>query len=213
VETQWARFSRNGLEIGQSLEAVMRLFLGLESIGTIDAITFRITSLSYDLRLQFRVICGVLRRPDAIGVVMKQEPVERRKYKRFRVSVGAFIVLGPDSTKLGRVTDIGLGGIGFAHVDRKEPLEGPCQFDMFHVNNGFNLKKVPFRQVWDLEFRQGLFGFGTVRRTGIAFGDLTYGQRSQVEHFILNYTTAVCLEHPELCNRLPQTHGFAPINP
>jgi hypothetical protein len=142
---------------------------------------------------------------------MEQVRVERRKYKRFQVPVGVFIVLGPDSTKVGRITDIGLGGIGFAHVDRREPLDGLRQFDMFHVHNGFNLKKVPFQTIWDLEFRKGLFGLMTIRRTGIQFGELTYSQRCQLEHFILNYTTAVFLDHPDLLTRRRQTHGLAPI--
>jgi hypothetical protein len=144
---------------------------------------------------------------------MRQERVERRKYKRFEVPVGAFIVLGPDSTKLGRITDIGLGGIGFSHVERKEPLDGLSQFGMFHVGNGFNLKKIPFQTIWDFEFRKGLFGVMTTRRTGIQFGELTYSQRSQLEHFILNYTTAVYLDHPDLRTRPRQTHGLAPIGP
>ena len=142
---------------------------------------------------------------------MWEDRVERRRYKRFQVPAGAFIVLGPDSTKLGRITDIGLGGIGFCHVDRRAPLGELRQFDMFHVDNGFSLKKVPFEKIWDGEFKKGLFGFMTTRRTGIQFGGLTYTQKSQLEHFILNYTTAVYLEHPELRTRPRQTQGLAPI--
>jgi len=142
---------------------------------------------------------------------MRQERIERRRYKRFEVPIGAFIVLGPDSTKLGRITDVGLGGLGFSHVHRKEPLDGLRQFDMFHVDNGFNVKKVPFQTIWDSEFKKGLFGFMSTRRTGIQFGELTYSQRSQLEHFILNYTAAVYQEHPDLRIRTRQTHGLAPI--
>ncbi len=141
---------------------------------------------------------------------MQQERVERRKYKRFEVPIGAFIVLGPDSTKLGRITDVGLGGLGFCPVDKKMALDGLHEFDMFHVDNGFNLKKIPFQTIWDLEYKKGLFGFLTTRRSGLQFGELTYSQRSQLEHFILNYTTAAHLDHPDL--RIPrQTHGLAPI--
>jgi hypothetical protein len=113
---------------------------------------------------------------------------------------------------VGRITDIGLGGIGFCHVDRKAPLGALHQFDMFHVDNGFSLKKIPFEKVWDAEFKKGPFGFMTIRRTGIQFGELTYSQRSQIEYFILNYTTAVYLEHPELRTIPGQTRGLAPIS-
>jgi len=142
---------------------------------------------------------------------VQQERVERRKYKRFQVPIGAFIVLGPDSTKLGRITDVGLGGLGFCHVDKKMALDGLHEFDMFHIDNGFSLKKIQFQTIWDSEFREGLFGFITTRRTGLRFGELTYSQSSQLEHFILSYTTAGYLDHPDLRTRPRQTHGLAPI--
>lgn len=142
---------------------------------------------------------------------MQQERVERRKYKRFQVPIGAFIVLGPESTKLGRITDVGLGGLGFCPVDKKMALDGVQEFDMFHVDNGFNLKKIQFQTIWDSGFRKGLFGFMTTRRTGIQFEGLTYSQRSQLEHFILSHTTAGYLDHPDLRTRPRQAHGLAPL--
>jgi hypothetical protein len=140
-----------------------------------------------------------------------QERVERRKYRRFQVPIGAFIVLGPDSTKLGRIIDVTMAGLGFHHIDRKEPWDGLCELDMFHVDNGFYLKKVPFQTIWDLEAKKGFFGVLTTRRSGIQFGELTYRQRAELEHFILNYTTAVYLDHPDLSKRPPHKHGLAPI--
>jgi hypothetical protein len=140
-----------------------------------------------------------------------KERVERRRYKRFQVPIGAFIVLGPDSTKLGRIIDVSMAGLGFHHIDRKEPLSGLRELDMFHVDNGFCLKRVPFQTIWDLEAKKGFFGFWTTRRSGIQFGELTYRQKAELERFILNYTTAVYLDHPDLSKRTPQRHGLAPI--
>lgn len=140
-----------------------------------------------------------------------QERIERRKYKRFQVPIGAFVVLGPDSTKLGRIVDVSLGGLGFHHIDRKAPLDGLRELDLFHVDNGFSLKKVRFQTIWDLEVRKGFFGFWATRRSGLQFGELTYGQRAELEHFLLNYTTAVYLDHPDLSQRPRQRHGLAPI--
>lgn len=51
----------------------------------------------------------------------RKELVERRKHKRFQVPFGAFAVLGPHSTKVGRIMDISMGGLTFRHIDRKEP--------------------------------------------------------------------------------------------
>jgi hypothetical protein len=140
-----------------------------------------------------------------------QERVERRKYKRFQVPIGAFIVLGPDSTKLGRIVDVTMAGLGFQHIDRKAPLDGLRELDLFHVDNGFCLKKLPFQTIWDLEAKKDFFGFLTTRRSGIQFGELTYRQKAELNHFILNYTTAVYLDHPDLSQRPRQRHSLAPI--
>ena len=140
-----------------------------------------------------------------------QVRIERRKYKRFQVPIGAFIVLGPDSTKLGRIVDVSMVGLGFHHIDRKEPLDELRVLDLFHVDNGFFLKEIGFQTIWDLELRKGPFGLWVARRTGLQFGELTHGQIAQLKHFILNYTTAVYLDHPDLSQRPRQRHGLAPI--
>jgi hypothetical protein len=62
---------------------------------------------------------------------------ERRKYERFQVSMGLFVVLGPHSTKMGRVIDVSPAGLAFSHVDRDELLDGLRELDMFHIDNGF----------------------------------------------------------------------------
>jgi hypothetical protein len=140
-----------------------------------------------------------------------QGRIERRKYKRFQVPIGVFVVFGPDSTKLGRIVDVSMVGLGFHHIDRKEPLYGLRELDLFLADNGFCLKKVGFQTIWDLEVKKGFFGFWATRRSGLQFGELTYGQRAELERFILNYTTAVYLDHPDVSQRPRQRHGLAPI--
>ena len=114
--------------------------------------------------------------------------VERRKHKRFESTTGLFVVLGPNSPKVGRVIDVSLSGIAFRHVDEKAALDGGCKFDMFHVLNGFCLRKVPFEVIWDFESNKTSHSFMTIRETGIQFRTLTIYQKSQLEHLIENLT-------------------------
>jgi hypothetical protein len=116
------------------------------------------------------------------------QPVERRKHRRFEIPVGAFIVLGPDSTKVGRITDISMGGLAFRHVDKKEPSDGLHELDMFHIHTDFCLKHVPFDTVWDAEEAPG--GFMTISGSGLRFRQLTDNQKSQLQRFIQDHAVA-----------------------
>lgn len=114
---------------------------------------------------------------------------ERRKYEHFEVPIGVFIVIGPHSTKVGRVIDVSPAGLAFRHVDRDEPLHGLCELDMFHIDNGFCLKTVPFKTIWDFESNESPLSFMRTRESGVQFGELTHSQKFQLEYLIQNYTT------------------------
>jgi hypothetical protein len=47
--------------------------------------------------------------------------VERRKHKRFQAPIGVFVGIGPGFTKVGRITDMSLGGLAFRYLGREEP--------------------------------------------------------------------------------------------
>jgi hypothetical protein len=113
---------------------------------------------------------------------------EKRKYERFEVPIGVFVVLGPHSTKVGRVIDVSRSGLAFRHVDREEPLDGLRELDMFHIDNGFCLKKVPFEIIWDFENDESPVSFMRRRDSGVQFGKLTPKQRSHLKHFIQEHT-------------------------
>ena len=116
-----------------------------------------------------------------------KEPVERRKHKRFEVPIGAFVVLGPHSTMVGRIIDISMGGLTFRHVDKEEPSGGLYELDVFHEND-FCLKHVPCENVSDLETYESPFGSFIIRESAVQFRDLTPRQMSQLEYFIHNHT-------------------------
>jgi hypothetical protein len=120
---------------------------------------------------------------------------ERRKHKRFKVQNAAFAVLSaissPHSTqKVGRITDIGMGGLAFSYIASEEPSNISVQLSIFSGKNGFDLRKIPFETIWDLETKKAPLGSITMRRTGVEFRKLKPNQISQLKYFIQNYTIA-----------------------
>ncbi|UCD86765.1 MAG: PilZ domain-containing protein [Desulfobacterales bacterium] len=115
--------------------------------------------------------------------------VERREHERFETRDGAFILLGPDSTKLGRLIDISMGGLAFSHVARTRPPDELFELDLFLVEGDFYLDKVPYEIISDFKTYDNHFGSITMRRCGVQFGSLTQSQISELEYFIQNHTT------------------------
>jgi hypothetical protein len=115
---------------------------------------------------------------------------ERRGDKRFQASTGVFAVLGPNSTKVGRVIDISLSGLAFRHVDKEEPLSGLSELDVFMIDDDFHVNKIPFETVSDYEIRnEGPLASMKTRQSGLRFGELTPSQRSLLQYFIQNHTS------------------------
>lgn len=114
---------------------------------------------------------------------------ERRGNKRFHASIGAFAVLGPNSTKVGRVMDISLSGLSFRHVDKEEPIRGLSELNVFMIDDDFHVNKIPFETVSDYEvMSEGPLAFIRARQSSLRFGELTSSQRSLIEYFIQNHT-------------------------
>ncbi len=114
--------------------------------------------------------------------------VERREHKRFETRDEAFIVLGPDSTKLGRLIDISMGGLAFSHVAKTRPPDGLFELDLFLVEGDFYLDKLPYEIISDFKTNDNRFGSITMRRCGVQFGSLTQSQISELDYFIRNHT-------------------------
>jgi hypothetical protein len=120
----------------------------------------------------------------------KEEMVERRRHKRFKVRDGAFVVLMPPSTKLGQLIDISSGGLAFRYLSMEERSNNLSELDIFLTDNSFYLEEVPVINVSDFQIA-GEFPFSsiTTRRHGVQFGELTHNQISRLEYFIRNHTT------------------------
>jgi hypothetical protein len=131
-----------------------------------------------------------------IGVMAsKEEPVERRKHKRFEVPIGAFVVIGPHSSRVGRIIDISMGGLAFRHVDEVESSEELHELDVFHEND-FCLRHVPCEAISDLETYESPFGSFIIRESAVQFGEMTPQRMLQLQRFIQKHTIRGWFEPP-----------------
>ena len=74
----------------------------------------------------------------------------RRKHKRFQSPKGLFVGVGPENTKVGRVSDLSIGGLSFCYVGTEEPSKG-SYLDLFFTDQDFYLGRLKFKTVSDFE--------------------------------------------------------------
>ncbi len=114
--------------------------------------------------------------------------VERRKYKRFRVQHGAFVVLKMSDTGAGRLLEISMNGLRFEYAVSKAPSIQATEVEIYVSYGGFRLYGIPCRPIWDLVTYEIPTTSLHIRQCGMEFGELTPQQVSQIEYFIQNHT-------------------------
>jgi len=117
------------------------------------------------------------------------EQEERRQQKRFKAEEGAFAALVDQASRLGQIKDISLHGLSFRYIDSYEKLENASELKIILGNRGLYLDKVPFKIIFDFQI-ESEFSFSTVhmRQIGLEFGELSRGQRDQLDQFIRDHT-------------------------
>jgi hypothetical protein len=120
---------------------------------------------------------------------------ERRKHKRFTAAQGTYAVLGPETSKLGQIKDISMGGLAFKYLAAEARSNGACDLDIIVRQNCLCVKNIPIQTVSDFELaRENAFSTIRLRQQGVQFVELTSDQTSQLE-FILKHHTS-CIEEP-----------------
>jgi len=115
---------------------------------------------------------------------------ERRKNKRFKAAYGAYAVLGPETSKLGQIKDISMGGLAFKYLADEARSNGAGELDIIIRQNGFCVKSIPIQTVSDFELaRENALSTVPIRRQGVQFGELTSNQTSQLEFILKNHTS------------------------
>ena len=132
--------------------------------------------------------------------------ISRRSHKRFKAKDGAFAVLYQDSSKLAQILDISMAGFSFRYSDSRFidndrsgqaflyhddrlKLKDFSNFDIFLVDSGIYLDRIPCKIVSDFELEElDSPNSFSMRRCSIQFDDLAPSQISDLEYFILNCT-------------------------
>jgi len=120
-----------------------------------------------------------------MAIMMK----ERRKYERHLVQDGALAVLGANTSRVGQIEDISLGGIKFHYVQMEEPShEFPC-LALLKIGEHALIDNLPFSIVHDsgpdISLPYTSLPLGHIQ---IKFGRLTENQRNQIDKFINSYS-------------------------
>jgi len=116
----------------------------------------------------------------------KTQLTERRKFRRFKINPGAYVVFTPNPNTPCRIVDISMDGIAVLFVEGQENWEGKAmELTILMDNEDCVLRNLPFEIISDFETLSGLASGETgPRRLGLRFGELTPTQRLQLEQFI-----------------------------
>ena len=126
-----------------------------------------------------------------------QEPVERRKDKRFRSEEGCLAIMWPASTKAGHIVDISLGGLAFRYVLRSnsEGLASELESDIEIIcsREDFSSGLLPVENVSDTKMERIFSDFipMELRRHSIKFKQLDEEQKFLLERFIEKHCSSL----------------------
>jgi len=115
---------------------------------------------------------------------------DRRCHKRLKAHEGAFAVHKDysDKRKLGKILDISAGGLSFRYASGKIGIRATFDLDILLVDGSFSLKGLPSKIISDFVLEDESTA-PKMRRRGVKFEGLVDIQKSQLEHFIQNYTS------------------------
>lgn len=117
---------------------------------------------------------------------------ERRRHPRYHLKAGAYVV---NAARPGLITDISFEGLSWRYVARKKWTESSPTLDILIEEDGTSVVGLPYRIISDCEARHDCPDRSlAVRRRSVQFGELTPGQRAQLEELIRQRTAMPALE-------------------
>jgi hypothetical protein len=131
-----------------------------------------------------------------------QPTISRRKWKRFRISGSAIVLLHkpsllgfgkPTFIELGPIIDISLGGLAAQYVDSKKRQIECFELAISLPDKGVVLERIPFEIILDREVAT-LPDARKVRNRCVKFGELNSYQSLKLEAFIKKHTTYIITE-------------------
>jgi PilZ domain len=125
----------------------------------------------------------------------KKDKTERRKHQRYKVNEDVFAVLGSGSDIMGRIQEMGEGGLSFTYRDSKRkvvPVQAVQPLSI--LSDGYDTahnepSKFSVKIVSDTTTEENtIFNSSTVKRMGIQFNDLTFYQKTWLVECMRKYT-------------------------
>lgn len=118
---------------------------------------------------------------------------EHRRTLRLYPKELTFVVIRPEFSKLGELLDISRAGLCFQYLFKSNPSEGgvaSVKIDIFIINNGYYLPKVPCKLIYDVEKKKAASFPISIefRLCGLQFGELSKEQNRQLELYLNNHT-------------------------
>jgi hypothetical protein len=120
-------------------------------------------------------------------VVRHTRAAEERAYERYTPPESAYVVFRPDFNRVGRIKDIGKGGLGFEFVvGEKVDISETNHIDILLTSEDMYLQDISCRIVWESETTPNtgepeVFFSGSC---GLQFQNMTVAQQVQLERLI-----------------------------
>ena len=119
---------------------------------------------------------------------------EKRKYVRFLAEPNAYAAVGTDFARIGKISDISMGGLAFEYLSGFEDPDGDnLTVTIFTARDSFFLEKLPCLMVCDhLQAEAGgaylLSSRYLMKRCSLQFTRVSEIQRQHLEYFLENHT-------------------------
>lgn len=119
--------------------------------------------------------------------------IEKRKYPRFSPQGNAFAALGRGYDKVGRIKNIGLGGLAFDYISAAGTDGDFSHIDIFLIGDVFHLYGIACEIVYDIKQLVPYKEIESIkpshtRRCGIQFVALTEDDTTQLNFFLESHT-------------------------
>ena len=123
---------------------------------------------------------------------MKAEKKERRRYDRYPMKDGFLVILGPSSAQIGKIVDIGLGGLSFLYKKNEKNISDPCEVSIVFGRTR-TIGDGPFRFIAkiisDAEIEESIpYDPAGMKCCRLQFNELTYHQNFWLQKTIKNNT-------------------------
>ena len=114
---------------------------------------------------------------------------DRRKFERFRLKEPTFSELKGNTTVIGEIVDVSMGGLSSRYVGNETLTEGIFKLTVYNTEKGFILRNIPVEIVADQVLPpEELLSATIISRCGVRFIELPKAQESELENFMQNHT-------------------------